>query len=252
MNDDMTESNRKIVWITGASSGIGKAIAVEMASLGYQLILSGRNIEALKLVAQGTDAIILPFDVSNRAENLLAAKKIDELFGYVDMALFNAGSCEYIDVKSFNSKPFENMIQTNFLSMVYGVEAILPLLRKSKTPHLVGMSSSVAYLGLPRAEAYGASKAAVVNFLEGLRLSLSSEKIDVTIILPGFIKTPLTDKNDFPMPMRIEASIAAKIMVKKIAQKKFIIKVPFLFVSILQSLSFLPQKWRFHLLKRIS
>lgn len=243
---------RKIVWITGASSGIGKAIALEMASLGYQLILSGRNTDALNAIAQGSDAWVLPFDVTSLSENQEAAKKIEAKFGYIDIALFNAGSCEYIDVNTFDSQPFEQMIKTNFLSMVYGVEVVLPLLRKSKTPQIVGMSSSVAYLGLPRSEAYGASKAASLNFLEALRLSLSPEKIDVSIILPGFVKTPLTDKNDFPMPMRIDASVAAKIIVKKIQQRKFVIAVPFLFVLILRLLSFLPQKWRFHLLKNMS
>ncbi len=243
---------RKIVWITGASSGIGKAIAMEMLSQGYQLILSGRNVDALNSITAGTDALVLPFNVTELSENLAAAKKIEAAFGYVDIALLNAGSCEYIDVNAFESQIFEKMIKTNFLSMVYGVEAALPLLRKSHTPQLVGMSSSVAYLGLPRSEAYGASKAAILNFLEGLRLSLAREKIDVSVILPGFVKTPLTDKNDFPMPMMIDASVAAKKIVKKIQQKKFVIGVPFLFVFLLRLLSFLPQNLRFHLLKKMS
>ena len=243
---------RKIVWITGASSGIGKAIALEMLSQGYQLILSGRNVDSLNAIAHDTDALVLPFDVTELSENLAAVKKIETIFGYIDIALFNAGNCEYIDVKAFKSQPFENMIKTNFLSMVYGVEAALPLLRKAEAPQLVGMSSSVAYLGLPRSEAYGASKAAILNFLEGLRLSLASEKIDVSIILPGFVKTPLTDKNDFPMPMIMDASTAAKKIVKKIQQKKFVIAVPFIFVSLLHVLSFLPQKLRFYLLKKMS
>lgn len=247
MND-----KRKIVWITGASSGIGKAIALEMLSQGYQLILSGRNVDSLNEIAAETDALVLPFDVTELSQNLAAAKKIEDSFGYIDIALFNAGNCEYVDVKAFESKPFENMIKTNFLSMVYGVEAALPLLRKSKAPQLVGMSSSVAYVGLPRSEAYGASKAAILNFLEGLRLSLASEKVNVSIILPGFVKTPLTDKNDFPMPMIINASAAAKKIIKKMQQKKFIIAVPLIFVILLRFLSFLPQKLRFHLLKKMS
>jgi short-subunit dehydrogenase len=230
------------VWITGASSGIGRAVAFEMARRGYQLIISGRNQSSLNEIAALTQALVIPFDVTDRAENLAAADKIKQKFGCVDLVFFNAGNCEYVDTKKFDSAPFENMIKTNFLSMVYGVEAALPLLRLSKNPHIVGMSSSSAYFGLPRAEAYGSSKAAVRHFLQSLRIDLIPEKIPVSIVLPGFVQTPLTDKNDFPMPGRITPEAAAKKIVDGIEAKKHEILVPFGFAFLLKLMMYLPSR----------
>lgn len=165
--------DKKRVWVTGASAGIGRAVARELADRGATVIASARNREALNQLV--TDCLprpvhALPLDVTDRQANLQAAKTIGERFGGLDIALFNAGTCEYVDVARFDSAMFERMIQTNFLSMVYGIEAVLPLLRRSPHPHLVGMSSTVAYAGLSRAEAYAASKAAIKNMLEGLRI----------------------------------------------------------------------------------
>jgi short-subunit dehydrogenase len=237
------------VWITGASSGIGKAVALEMAARGYDLIISGRNQEALKQLACQTGAYVLAFDATDRQANLDAANDLNQRYGCIDIVFLNAGNCEYVDVDAFKSDVFERMIKTNFLSMVYGVEAALPLLRASKKPQLVGMSSAVAFLGLPRSEAYGASKAAIRNFLQGLRVSLSRENITVSIVYPGFVKTPLTNKNDFPMPMLISAEQAAKAIVAGIEKKKLDIYVPVLFLYLTRLISMLPSKISSHLLK---
>ena len=237
------------VWITGASSGIGKAVALEMAARGYDLIISGRNQDALQQVAEQTGAYVLAFDAANRQENLDAAKDLNQRYECIDIVFFNAGNCEYVDVQEFKSDVFERMMKTNFLSMVYGVEAVLPLLRASKNPQLVGMSSAVAFLGLPRSEAYGASKAAIRNFLQGLRVSLSRENITVSIVYPGFVKTPLTDKNDFPMPMLITAEQAATAIVAGIEKKKLDIYAPVFFLYITRFISMLPSKMSRHLLK---
>ena len=239
------------VWITGASSGIGKAVALEMAARGYDLIISGRNVDALKHLADQTGAYVLPFDATDRQANLDAAQDLKQRFGCIDIVFLNAGNCEYVDVDAFKSDVFERMIKTNFLSMVYGVEAALPLLKASKKPQLVGMSSAVAFLGLPRSEAYGASKAAIRNFLQGLRISLSREKIPVSIVYPGFVKTPLTDKNDFKMPMLITSEQAAKKITEGIEKKKSDIYVPVFFVQLTRLLSILPSKMTNYLLRTI-
>lgn len=240
------------VWITGASSGIGRAVALEMAKRSYSLIISGRNQVNLAELAKLTNAEIISFDVTDRDANLAAAAKIKEKLGGVDIVFFNAGNCEYVDVKHFDSSLFERVIKTNFLSMVYGVEAALPLLRLSEKPHIVGMSSSVAYFGLPRSEAYGSSKAAIRSFFQSLRVDLMSEKIPVSIVLPGFVQTPLTDKNDFPMPQRISAEIAAKKIVDGIEAKKHEILVPFLFAWTLRFLGCLPSRLATFLVHKIT
>jgi short-subunit dehydrogenase len=239
------------VWITGASSGIGRAVALEMANRGYDLIISGRNVDALKQLADLTGAYVLAFDATDRQANLDAAQDLKQRYGSIDIVFLNAGNCEYVHVEEFKSDIFERMIKTNFLSMVFGVEAALPLLRSSTKPQLIGMSSAVAFLGLPRSEAYGASKAAIRNFLQGLRLSLYQEKIKVSIVYPGFVKTPLTDKNDFPMPLLITAEQAAKKIATGIEKKKLDIYVPVFFVQITRLLSILPSKVSNYILRTL-
>ena len=233
----------KRVWITGASSGIGEAVALEMAKLGAKVAISARNEAALNKVAARIgkhNALVIPIDVTDKTQNQQAVKRIEQQWGGLDIALFNAGTAEYIDIKNFDSAIFERTITTNFLSMVYGIEAVLPSLRNSTTAQLGGMSSTVSFAGVPRAEAYGASKAAIRNMLQALRIHLVQENIDVFTVCPGFVRTPLTDKNDFPMPMRVEVDDAAKIIVNGIAKKKAEIHFPKVFSWTYKLLSYLP------------
>jgi len=244
----MTKENYfsgKRIWITGASSGIGKAVALELARRGARIALSARNELALRNVCGEIgrdDTLIIPMDVTDKQQNLAAARRIEQTWGGLDIAFFNAGTAEYVDVKNFDSGVFERTIKTNFLSMVYGIEAVLPLLRKSTTAQLGGMSSTVSFAGIPRAEAYGASKAAVRNMMQALRVNLIQDNIRVFTVCPGFVKTPLTDKNDFPMPMRIDADVAARLIVRGIEKGTDEIHFPKLFSWAYKLLSHLPSK----------
>lgn len=210
---------KRIAWITGAASGIGEAVAKEMYEHGYQLILSDCNQTKLQQVAHDTQGEIFVFDVKEREQNLEVGAKIKEKYGYVDVVFLNAGKYEALDVKNFDSTIVEETMRINFLGMIYGVEAALPLLRASKNPHLVGMSSAMSNICLPRAEAYGASKAACRNFLQGLRMELAREKITVSTILPTFIKTPLTDELKIPQFFLYSSTKAAKKILNGIEQK---------------------------------
>ncbi|MCE0724832.1 MULTISPECIES: SDR family NAD(P)-dependent oxidoreductase [Legionella] len=243
---------KPIAWITGAASGIGEAVAKEMFARGYQLILSDCNQTALKQVASSTQADIFVFDVRKRSQNLKAGTKIKEKYGYVDVVFLNAGKYEAVDVKNFDSMIVEEIIQTNFLSMIYGVEAALPLLRASKQPHLVGMSSAMSNICLPRAEAYGASKAAVRSFFQGLRIELAKEKIAVSTILPTFIKTPLTEKLKIPQFFLYNTTKAAKKILNGIERKKAEIKIPPLLVNVTNLLKYLPDKFILFLINQLS
>ncbi|KTD74532.1 SDR family NAD(P)-dependent oxidoreductase [Legionella tucsonensis] len=217
---------KPIAWITGAASGIGEAVAKEMFARGYQLILSDCSQTALKQVASSTQADIFVFDVRKRNQNLKAGTKIKEKYGYVDVVFINADKCGVVDVKNFDSIIVEEIIQTNLLSMIYGVEAALPLLRASKRPHLVGMSSAMSNICMPRAEAYGASKAAIRSFFQGLRIELAKEKIIVSTILPTFIKSPLTEEIKIPQFLLYNTTKAAKKILNGIERKKAEIKIP--------------------------
>lgn len=219
----------KRVWITGASSGIGRALAVELAARGARLALSARNAAALDSLAAELPrerVLVLPLDITRRGANTEAMSEVERRWGGLDIAILNAGNCEYLDVGRFDAGIFERMLTTNVLGMVYGIEAALPLLRHARQPQLVGMSSTAAYAGLPRAAAYGASKAAIRNMLQGLRLDLLPERIAVSIVLPGFVRTPLTDRNDFPMPFRVEADEAARMIADGIAARRHEIDFP--------------------------
>jgi len=135
--------------------------------------------------------------------------------------------------------------------MVYGIEAVLPLLRQSPAPQLVGMSSTVAYRGLPRSEAYGASKAAIKNLFESLQIDLAREAFRVSVVCPGFVRTPLTDRNDFPMPFRIEADEAARRIVDGIEAGKPEIHFPRRFSLLFKLMTLLPDRLYIRLCARM-
>ncbi len=241
------------VWVTGASTGIGRAVTIELARRGARVVASARNESALDtLVRECGDRVqALPLDVTDRQANRWATEEISRRMGGLDIAFFNAGICEYVDVASFDSALFERTIRSNFLSMVYGIEAALPLLRQSPAPQLVGMSSTVAYRGLPRSEAYGASKAAIKNLFESLQIDLAREAFRVSVVCPGFVRTPLTDRNDFPMPFRIEADEAARRIVDGIEAGKPEIHFPRRFSLLFKLMTLLPDRLYIRLCARM-
>lgn len=239
----------KRVWITGASSGIGLALAILLCKTGALVFVTARNKKNLeKNFSKYENAFIFEGDITSRDVNDKIVSNIVTRFGGLDCAIFNAGNAEYIDIKNFNEAPFENMMQTNFLSMVKGIAASLPSLRLSDSAYLIGMSSSVAWHGLPQGEAYSASKAAIRNLLQGLNIELKPEKIAVSWICPGFVKTPLTDKNEFDMPFRISADKAAQIILNQLVKQKTEIHFPRKFSYFLKLLGFLPANWSAKLL----
>lgn len=245
--------HNRVAWVTGASSGLGLAVAGEMLGRGCRVALSARRSEVLdRLVLKwGSDrALAVPLDVGDREANLVAVRRIESVFGGLDIAFLNAGTCEYVDVDRFDSALFERTMRTNFLSMVYGVEAALPVLRRSAHAQLIGMSSTARFNGLPRAEAYGASKAACAYLFESLRLDLLRSRIRVSVVSPGFVRTPLTDRNDFPMPMLMDADRAAKIIVDGIERGRLHIQFPFVFSLALRLLALLPAGGYTRLMKR--
>lgn len=245
----------QVIWLTGASSGIGAALVQPLAKQCQQLIISARDLKALESVRRqsGYDNILcLAMDITDNHSVHLAADEILRRFERLDTLIANAGICEYINVADFDAQAFKRVINTNITGLANCVEAALPLLRKSQRGYLTAMSSSVAWLPLPRAQAYGASKAATNYFLECMKIDLAAEYIDVSAICPGFVKTPLTDKNDFPMPMRISAEQAAEKIILGIKQRQWEIRFPALFTAVLKTLSLLPVGLRSHITGSLS
>ncbi|AQU84633.1 MULTISPECIES: SDR family NAD(P)-dependent oxidoreductase [unclassified Halomonas] len=233
------------IWLTGATSGIGEALAKKLIAQGHQIVLSARNQEALNTLCEGhAKAYPLPLDIGDRQAVLAAGEQIQQRVGALDIALFNAGTCEYLDAQHFDMALVERVFTPNLFGVLYCVEAALPLLRtarkEGKPARLAATSSASAYLPLPRAEAYGASKAAISYFLESLRLDLDQEGIDVSLIHPGFVKTPLTDRNDFPMPMQVSADAAADAIITGLIKGRLDIHFPRRFTYIVKCLGILP------------
>ena len=225
------------VLITGATSGIGKQLAIDYHKDGHEVWALGRNETTLKeLQIHGLNTAQV--ELSNREESLQWFKTLTTL----DLAILNAGTCEYIDLPEFDSALLTRVMRGNFESMAVSIEGVLPALRKGEKPHLVGVGSSVTYLPLPRSEAYGASKAAIAYLLETLRIDLYNENIAVSHVCPGFVKTPLTDRNDFPMPFRVSTEQASNAIRRGIEKRKAEIHFPKKFTYILKFLSLLPTR----------
>ncbi|TDO10490.1 MULTISPECIES: SDR family NAD(P)-dependent oxidoreductase [Halomonas] len=252
-----TASDRQRIWLTGASSGIGRALAERLLEAGHRVALSARSESALAELCDGHDnALPLPLDVTDRQAVRLVGERLDAAFGGLDLVILNAGTCEYLDARDFDVELIERVFAPNFFGAIYGVEAALPLLRRARAeggrPLLAATSSAAAYLPLPRAEAYGASKAALSHFLESLRLDLATEGIDVSLIHPGFVKTPLTERNDFAMPLRVSADAAATTILSGLASRRLDIHFPRRFTLLVKLAGILPAQLRHRLGLRLS
>lgn len=224
------------VLITGATSGIGRELAINYAEMGYQVIACGRDEEKLCELSKQQPSIyplcfnLLDYDDYPAIPNHLAP---------IDLLILNAGDCEYIDdALNFNARLFERVVNINLIALGYCLEAWLKSVRVGG--RLVLISSSAGLLPLPRAEAYGSSKAAVSYLGKSLAVSLKNHDISVSIVHPGFVETPLTDKNTFAMPMIISSEVASKKIISGIEKGQLEINFPSSFVRIMKVLNFLP------------
>ncbi|MEO2268551.1 SDR family NAD(P)-dependent oxidoreductase [Pseudoalteromonas pernae] len=220
------------VLITGATSGIGEALALKYATDAH-VFACGRSQDKLDELAQHDNITAVRFDITDLADIKQQVESLPEF----DIVVLNAGSCEYInDAKHFDSALFERVIKVNLISLGYCLEAMLPKIKSGG--QLAIVSSSVTYLPLTRSEAYGASKAGATYLAKCLEIDLPD--IDVSVVHPGFVKTPLTDKNDFPMPMAITAEQAAQYMYKGLKKRHKEIHFPKRFTLFLKLLRALP------------
>ena len=232
-------SRQKTVLITGATSGIGESLLQQYLAHDYQVIACGRNEQKLKQLSNLHHNIIpLAFDVTNTEQICQAASQLSEI-QHLDILMLNAGACRYIDdAKAFDGALFSSVIATNLQCLGHLLENFLPKIPQGGK--VVFISSSATILPFPRAEAYGASKAGVDYLANSLRLDLKAENIAVTLVHPGFIKTPLTDKNDFPMPFLLTSEQAAKRIYQGVEVGKSYLQFPKRLTLIMKLIALLP------------
>ena len=205
---------KRKAWIIGASTGIGAAVADELASKGWDVVRSSRSQGEIRI------------DVSNDGSVVEAANKYQATHGAFDLVLVMAGFWQRMSAKQFDLDVFKEHNNTNNVGLARCVAAVLPKMIAQNSGTLIGVSSVAGFRGLPGASGYGPSKAAQINFLESLRTDLRNTNVIVQTVSPGFVKTPMTEVNKFPMPFIISAERAAKIIVKGIEKEKAEIVFP--------------------------
>ncbi len=197
------------IWLVGASSGIGADLAEELHRRGAIVAISARRAEQLEEVSGGRFATIT-LDVTDRAAARAAAEEVRSTLGQIDMVIWCAGYWKTFEATDWQADEFAKHIQVNLLGLNNVIDATVPDMVARKSGHLVGIASVAGYRGLSGGEAYGATKAAQINLLESMRASLSTKKVRVTTVCPGFVRTDMTADNSFPMPFIIDPDEAAR------------------------------------------
>ncbi|MFS2157534.1 SDR family NAD(P)-dependent oxidoreductase [Pseudomonas sp. Pseusp122] len=252
----MSHPDHQRIWLTGASSGIGLALAEELLLAGHHVAVTARTGAPLEALYKRfpKQVIVAPGDINDATQICEICDRIAGAWGALDMAILNAGTCEYIDARQFDAAMIERVVRTNLIATSYCIQEALPLLRLGHRPHLVGVVSAVTILPLPRSEAYGASKAGLRYLFDSLRIDIAEEGIDVTVVNPGFVDTPLTAQNDFAMPMRWHALKAARYIAIRIQRQRRPMEIAFPgpFILAMRLLAMLPLRLQLALGKRMA
>lgn len=224
----------KLILITGATSGIGEALARHAAAHGHSIIACGRNQDKLDELSQLGNISSCKFDATDEDETREALKSIE-----FDIAVINAGTCEYVDVKNIEPNMFRRVFEINVFGAINVASALL--VKAKKGDKLVFVDSLARLLPFTRSQAYGSSKAALHYLAKSFEVDLASRGVNVQSISPGFVKTPLTDRNDFKMPMAITAEQAAVYMLDGILSDKSSIYFPKRFSAFIRLLNLMPE-----------
>ena len=234
------------VWITGASSGIGRALALRLAREGTSVVASARSVDALTALArENTDITAWPLDVTDAASCEKAVAEIEAAHGPLALAVLNAGTHLPTPANAFRVADIRMLVETNLMGTV---NALAPLLAR-RTKHIAVVASVAGYSGLPTASGYGATKAALINMCEALKPECDALGIKLQLIDPGFVKTPLTDKNDFPMPFIMDVDDAVDALVRGLDSDRFEIVFPKRFAWMLKFLRLLPYRLYFPIIR---
>lgn len=249
-------NNPKVAWVTGASQGIGAAVALRLARDGWTVAVSARSTEKLQALsdeAEGLSGSIAAFDldVTDPAASEQVFSEIENQLGQVDLAILNAGTHEPINGTAFAVEPVRKLVEVNLMGTVHCLAPVIEAFVAREAGRIAVVASLAGYRGLPTSSGYGASKAGLINMCEALRPELETRNVKLFCVTPGFVKTPLTDKNPFPMPFLIDVETAAARIVKGVGGRGFEITFPRRFSYIMKFLRILPYALFFPVTRRI-
>jgi len=247
-------AGEKVVWITGAGRGIGRALAKRLAEAGWIVAASARSEEDLtSLAAECPPGRIhgFPLDVTDLSRTETTVEGIETQLGKLDLAILNAGTHIPVTVEGFSAAPFRRLMETNLMGPVNGLAQLIPRFVERRGGHIAVVASVAGYRGLPTAAAYGASKAGVINLCEALKPELERHGVRLTLINPGFVETSLTAKNDFPMPFLISVDKAVDRILHGLERSAFEIAFPGRFAFLMKLLRILPDRLFFAITRRM-
>ncbi len=240
-------------WIAGASSGIGRALALRLARAGWTVAASARRAEALEAMADEAvngRIVPLPLDVTDRAALGAGLTRIERQLGPPALAVSAAGVYEPIDAERFDAERFRAMIELNLMGTANLLEVVMPVMMRRRGGRIAVVASVAGYRGLPTAAAYGASKAALINMCESLKPDLDRHGVRLNLVAPGFVRTRLTEANTFPMPHLMEVEDAAEALYRGLRGTRFEITFPKRFTWQLKLLRLMPYSLFFPILRR--
>lgn len=250
----MTSPKDGAAWITGASSGIGRSLALRLAHEGWTVLATARRAEALDELAQqagGPNGRILarPADVTDR-DSVRKLVEETEREMPIALAVLGAGTFKGDNAEQFSSEDFRKTVEVNLVGTAHCIEALMPAWISRRRGHLAVISSVAGYRGLPTSISYGASKAALINMCEALKFDFDRLGLKIQVINPGFVRTPLTDQNEFKMPFLMEVDDAAERIARGLKKSRFEIAFPLRFAYMLKKLRCLPYEAYFPLVRR--
>lgn len=234
----------KTILITGASSGLGRELAIQYANKGIILYLTGRNKSRLLdtvNICQDKGANVLSKDIDVKDKESLYDWVVEcDKLNNIDLVIANAGISAGTSFNKKDSSQVYDIYETNIIGVLNTIQPIIPLMMKRRQGQIALISSMSSFIGMPSCPAYSSSKACISSYGEGLRGYLKQFNIGVSVICPGFIKTPLTDCNNFPMPLLMPVDKASKKIIEGLEKNKGLITFPIIIYIMLKILRFLP------------